>query len=233
MDGRPLLILPQPQVAEREKPRAFGKPPHIPSHTLQSRRITPQFQRLLIQFRSRRAEIHLDPAGAPPEQVIVLETVGAVEEFVKAVKQTGMEWLGEFEEYEIPPDEDFFRDQEHQDVELTGRLYLVMTDQQAIRLMLSLWNHYRKDENYKFPRGLTKWRDVFKHLRTSDYGELRIGYEILECWKTGGAVSSKIKNGYALKLNYGIGKTAEIGIKLGPRSFTFCNRRAEESKGRR
>lgn len=165
MDGRPLLILPQPQVAEREKPRAFGKPPHIPSHTLQSRRITPQFQRLLIQFRSRRAEIHLDPAGAPPEQVIVLETVGAVEEFVKAVKQTGMEWLGEFEEYEIPPDEDFFRDQEHQDVELTGRLYLVMTDQQAIRLMLSLWNHYRKDENYKFPRGFTKWRDVFKHLK--------------------------------------------------------------------
>jgi hypothetical protein len=165
MDGRPLLILPRPQVAEREKPKTFGKPFHIPPHALQSIRITPQFQRLLVQFRSGRAEIHLDPAGAPPEQVIVLETVGAVEEFVKAVKKTGMEWLGEFEEYEIPPDEDFFRDEEHRDAELTGRLYLVMTDQQAIRLMLSLWNHYRKDRNYKFPRGLTKWRDVFKHLK--------------------------------------------------------------------
>ena len=165
MDGKPLLILPQPEVAEREKPKAFGKPFHIPSHTVQSRRITPQFQQLFVQFRSRRIEIHLDPAGAPPEQVVVLETVGAIEDFVKAVKRIGMEWLGEFEEFEIPPDENFFRDREHQEAGLTGRLYLVLTDQQAIRQMLSLWNHYRKDENFKFPTGLTKWRDVFKHLK--------------------------------------------------------------------
>jgi len=165
MAERPILILPQPEVAEREKRKIFGKPPQIPSHDRQSRRITPQFERLLNQFRSRRAEIQLDPAGAPPEQVIVMETVGAIEDFFKAVERIGMEWLGEFEEYDIPPDEDFYKDKKHMDAELTGRLYLVMTDQTAIRQMLSLWNHYRRDEDFKFPWGLTKWREVFKHLK--------------------------------------------------------------------
>ena len=39
----------------------------------------------------------------------MLETVGTVDNFIRAVEQVpGMEWLAEVEEEEIPPDDDFF-----------------------------------------------------------------------------------------------------------------------------
>jgi hypothetical protein len=44
-----------------------------------------------------------------PEEVFVLETVDTVERFIRAVERLpGMEWLGEIEAEDIPPDDDFF-----------------------------------------------------------------------------------------------------------------------------
>jgi hypothetical protein len=99
--------------------------------------------------------------------VIVLETVGPVEEFIVAVRNIeGLEWLGEVEEEDIPPDDDFFvADPEgtRTDKPMRGRVFLVFTSQQALQQILALWDAWREDR--ELPWGLGKWGDVFAQLR--------------------------------------------------------------------
>jgi hypothetical protein len=133
-----------------------------------------QGERLSLQLRElQEASIKRTISGAFPEQVLVLETVGSVEGFLTAVRKVpGMEWLVEVEEENIPPDEDFFRDDSRRDELLSGRLYLILSNQEALGKMLSLWERYRKSAKEKFDRGLNKWREVFKRLKT------------IRCWGT-------------------------------------------------
>ena len=49
---------------------------------------------------------------------------------------------------------------------LSGQLYLVMSDGQALREMLSFWNMYKDDPTAKLPHGLGRWKQVFSQLRT-------------------------------------------------------------------
>jgi hypothetical protein len=99
--------------------------------------------------------------------VIVLETVGPVEDFVVAVRNIdGLEWLGEVEEEDIPPDDDFFvadREGAPTDKPIRGRIFLVFTNQQALEQILSLWKSWKADQ--PLPWGLGKWGDVFAQLR--------------------------------------------------------------------
>ena len=162
MPDRPLLLFPQPEVASRSKPRSFGGQVNLPSHDRQSARLTPMFNQLQSAF----VEIQPTAAGVDPEQVLVIETIGGVENFTNAVKRIeGFEWMGELEEDEISPDEDFF-DEANPDKELSGRLYLVMTNQRALEAMLSLWQRYQANSAVEFDRGLNKFKDVFKSLKT-------------------------------------------------------------------
>jgi hypothetical protein len=118
------------------------------------------------QLQSAFVEIQPTAAGVDPEQVLVIETIGGVENFTNAVKRIeGFEWMGELEEDEISPDEDFF-DEANPDKELSGRLYLVMTNQRALEAMLSLWQRYQANSAVEFDRGLNKFKDVFKSLKT-------------------------------------------------------------------
>jgi hypothetical protein len=163
---KPLLLFPRPASADRDK--GHGRPAslHIPPHTQQGHRLSPQFRQLHQIFNDRRAELQRSTTGIIPEQVLVLEIIGGIDNFIVAVKHIqGMEWLGELDENDLPPDDNFFRDEEHRDGLLSGRLYLVMVNQQAIQQLLSLWNHFKRDEQFVFHRGQTKWRDLFKHLK--------------------------------------------------------------------
>ena len=96
--------------------------------------MAPQLTRLQAAFDDRRAKLRSAPAGLVPEEVIVLETVGPVEDFFKAVKRIGgMEWLGEYELEDIPPDDDFFaldsRGTRSPEKPLQGRLFMVFSGQ--------------------------------------------------------------------------------------------------------
>ena len=167
MPDRPLLLFPTPQLAERTKPknRPFGQL-HKPDVTKQGKRLSPMFAELQDAFEERRVEIQQNATGINPEEVLVIETIGGVENFARAVKQiNGLEWMGEFECVDIVPDEDFY-DEISPDKELVGRLYLVMTNYQALKEMLSLWSLYQANPNMKFSRGLTKFRDVFRCLKS-------------------------------------------------------------------
>ncbi len=163
MPERPLLILPTPgQVGRSDK---SGRPAkfHRPGHQRQGKRLTPRFAALQASFARPRT----DPTGAVPEQVVVLEIVGTVDNFVAAVQHIeGMEWLGEIEEEGIPPDDDFFeQDKKGHRKEgrlLRGRLFLVYSNQQALNQLLSLWKHWKAGQALEY--GLGGWAKVFDQL---------------------------------------------------------------------
>jgi len=165
MPDRPLLLFPTPETADRTKGRGFPGRVHRPTHNRQGQRLSPIFTQLQAAFNARRVELQQTTAGVDPEQVLVIETIGNVENFANAVKRIeGLDWMGEIETEEIAPDADFY-DRKDKTKELSGRLYLVMTNQRALTEMLSLWQHYQNDPDMKFERGLTKFRDVFLCLK--------------------------------------------------------------------
>ncbi len=167
MPEKPLLILPEPGVAPKHRP--FGGAPdiHLPSPSRQRDRFDAKFARLDSIFRRRAAQLQRDLTGVEPEQVLVLETVGSVEEFYKALQGAeGLEWLGDWTRDDLPPDEDFYRTGEHAQEALSGRLYLVLFNRQGLSELLELWAVFKRNpSNPHFRRGFAKWGHVFKQLR--------------------------------------------------------------------
>jgi len=124
----------------------------------------PKFRELQEAIHRNAARMQDAPAGADPEQVIVFETVGSVEKFIGAVKRIpGMTWLADWED-EIPQDDDFYIEGEDEGL-MSGRLYLIMSNQQAIDQLISLFRRYRRNPDEKFDHGLNKWKEAFRRLR--------------------------------------------------------------------
>lgn len=105
MPDRPLLLLPRPSIAEREKERPQFVPNnyHLPCFDRQKERLSEQFESMY------RAFVSDSTAGIEPEYVLVLETIGKIDGFQQAARAVGMEWLAEIEQEEIEPDEDFYQ----------------------------------------------------------------------------------------------------------------------------
>ena len=78
-----------------------------------------------------------------------------------------MEWLAEIEEADIPPDDDFFEvtdsGKRRPDKTLRGRLFMLFTNQDALRILLSMWKEWQ--ENGRLPHGRGVWKRVFERLR--------------------------------------------------------------------
>lgn len=186
MPDRPLLLFPTPETADRSKGHGFPGRVHRPSYDRQGERLSPLFTQLQTEFNARRVEVQQNAAGVDPEQVLVIETVGSIENFANAIKRIeGLEWLGEIETDEITPDEDF-HDENHEENPLSGRFYLVMTNQRALNEMLSLWQRYLSNPNMEFERGLTKFRNVFLHLKDIRRWGVRERIEetgLLDAWR--------------------------------------------------
>lgn len=164
MPNLPLLLLPSPAPAARGNKGGGGSGPAPLAPGRQQVRLGPRLTELNASFESRRVQLQADAVGAVPEDVLVIETAGTVEEFVKALRRIeGFEFLAEYDELEVTPDDDFFSVKEQQRVGYTGRVYLVFTNQAAFGQLLRLWGLWQS--NSPFARGLTKWRDVFALLR--------------------------------------------------------------------
>jgi len=104
--------------------------------------------------------------GLQPEQALVLETVGPIEDFIKAVRRIeGLEWLGELEIDDIVPEHGFEDERDPQKL-LKGQLFLVMTDQRALQEMVGLFGNWQRDHKTRFPVGLAPWKRAFDHLHT-------------------------------------------------------------------
>lgn len=166
MTERPLLLFPTPETASRSTLGGGGGRIRKPAPQRQWDRLSPIFSQLQAAFDARRVEVQQSAAGIDPEQVLVIETVDSIDNFANAVKRIdGLEWMGEIEIDGIAPDDEF-HDETKPDKELNGRLYLVMTNKRALDEMLSLWQRYQANPDMQFERGLTKFRDVFLHLKS-------------------------------------------------------------------
>ncbi len=166
MADLPLLIFPTPTRAERAKRFGGGGKIRVPDTQRQSGRLNPQFQRLQQAMDRQRLALQDNALGLQPEQVLVLETVGSIQNFINAVKKVeGLEWLGESEIEDIAPTHGF-EDERDPHKELSGQLYLVMTDQRAHQDLQSLFNNWQQNPEAKFPYGLAPLRQAFTHLHT-------------------------------------------------------------------
>jgi hypothetical protein len=164
-------MLPRPtEPAEPDKQTGRGGASHLPSRERQAERLNPRFVALQEALRAKSARLLAEASGVVPEEVIVLETRGAVEKFVSAVRRIdGLEWLCEIEEEDIAPDDDFFAKDKHgerSEKPLRGRLFLIFSNHTALDQMVSLWDRWRVGE--KLPHGLGEWSSgwskVFSYL---------------------------------------------------------------------
>lgn len=164
-NGLPLLIFPEPARVHRASQHGGPGRVTFPTSHRQGRRLTPKFNALRHALETEAARVRAIPQGLEPELALVLETIGSVAEFKRAVDRIeGLEWLLEWDEEEIPPDEDFF-DELHPDKPLSGRLFLVMASQRGIDELLRLWRIYVRDESVRFPLGQGRLKYVFRQLR--------------------------------------------------------------------
>jgi len=162
----PLLVFPEPAPAEKAKRHGGGRPPRIPDAQRQAGRLAPQFQRLHQAMDRQRIVLQDNSLGLQPEQALVLETIGPIQNFIKAVKKVqGLEWLGEFELDEIAPDHGF-NDEKDPQKQLRGQLFLLMTDQRALQELQNLFNRWHRNPEAKFPRYFAPWKQAFVHLHT-------------------------------------------------------------------
>ncbi len=163
---QPLLIFPSFQRAERDKGSGGGTLPHAPDRSQQIKRLGPQFKRLQQAFEAERLALQTDSQGLFPEFVLVIETRGRIEDFYRATQAIGIGWLGEIDLDDLEPDDDFYcldKNGQRTEKHLDGRLYLGMTDQQALEQLLKLWERFKKAQ--PLGQGNAKWRDIFSHAK--------------------------------------------------------------------
>lgn len=167
-ENYPLLSFPAPTQADRNKLGGGGSPPHFPGVGRQRARIAPQLAVLQQAFQAKSLKLQHAAPMESPELILVLEVAGTVQNFAKAVgKVPGLEWLVEWAEEQIEPDEDFYVEgRDHQHRAYDGRLFLLGSNQQALAQLLALWNTYQQNPDAPFTRGLTPFRHVFAQLRT-------------------------------------------------------------------
>ncbi len=185
----PLLFFPQPASASKNSlPNRPGGSVHRPAVDRQAERLAPLLTDLEKSFADRRVELQAAPEGVDPEQVLVLETVGRVDKFYKAVQKIPeLDWLGEHDIDNIEPDEDF-HDSEKPEKSLGGRVYLMMSNQKALQQMLNLWERLKRKPKMKFQKadlGLAKIKDVFlllKNVRRWGVKDRLLESELLAGW---------------------------------------------------
>lgn len=180
----PLLVFPLAASVERDKLPPPIKHTHRPTPLRQGVRIGPKFQILQQAFDAQRLQLQQAAAGRDPELVIVFETVGAIDAFIRAVQRVpGLEWLLEAEE-DMDPDDEFF-DEVAPEKPLSGRMYLIGSNQQALEQVLGLWNRYQAEPDVPLPRGFAPWKHVFGQLKDVRYWNIhdRLGDDVLNYWR--------------------------------------------------
>ena len=173
MPERPLVLFGTPSLAEKARRHGGASRYNYPTFDRQVARISPKFQVLQDVVDVGNLTLTNRADGIEPEYTVVFETVGDPSGFDRAIKKLKtqhpeIEWLMELSD-ECSADEDFFAVNDHgvrEDDKAIGiKLFGIMTNLQALRQMLSLWDHFKADENYQFPNGLTGFKHLFKTLK--------------------------------------------------------------------
>ena len=170
MPDRPLILFPSPEKADREHRTSVFTRPVMPSLERQLARLQPSFNLLKSAFEQKALKIQQSPTGMNPEFALVFEIIGSVDNFYTAVKRAdGLEWIFDSETASFDPDDDFYQVDkdtgERVDDVLNGKLYCIMSNQQAMAQLLLLWQRYQNGETDVFKRGFAGLRDVLTHIK--------------------------------------------------------------------
>ena len=158
---------------------------HVPGHARQAERLAPRFQSLQAAFEARRLELQASAHNSDPDLVIVFETVGAVNDFISSAERIpGLEWLAGMIEAQVEPDEDFFSTQ-NGDKALSGKLFLMGSNRQALEEVVRLWELYRAATTNDLGEGLSAWKGLFLHLKEVRFWgpQDRLDDELRQAWR--------------------------------------------------
>lgn len=190
MPERPIILFPQPEVANRTTNQVPPKKIFKPNIGRQLSRLQPSFSVLQEAYNQKRIMIQQSPSGINPEFALVFEVVGTVDSFFTAVKHVnGFEWMFDLSIENIEADDDFYYIDDHgqrEEKDLTGKLYCVMSNQEAMSQLLSLWDRYCRGEQDVFQRGFAGLRDIFiniKNIRQWNSQDRIAETHIVDYWK--------------------------------------------------
>jgi hypothetical protein len=158
---------------------------HVPGHARQAERLAPRFQSLQAAFETRRLELQASAHNSDPDLVVVFETVGAVNDFISSAERIpGLEWLAGMIEAQVEPDEDFYSTQDA-DKGLSGKLFLMGSNRQALEEVVRLWELYRAAPTNDLGKGLSAWKVLFLHLKEVRFWgpQDRLGDELRQAWR--------------------------------------------------
>lgn len=165
----PILMFPKPAPADRTKRKRGASEPHKPEAKENYQRMAPRLEELQEVIRKMDMQIQSGAEGVEPESVLVLETVGRVDDFRTAVQRVpGLEWLME-EDFDAAPDEEFYFENkkgERTNRKLSSRLYLVSTNKEALEMLVNLYAKYSDNPETDFDPGYAGFKSVFEQLRT-------------------------------------------------------------------
>ena len=173
MPERPLILFAQPATADKERQRGGASNFYKPTYDRQKARISPQFAVLQRAFEKGNVRMTSTANAVEPEYTLVFETVGNPSGFYTAVntlktQYPNVEWVMELSNT-CPNNNDFYVIDKHGDrddnKQLSTKIFCVLTNQQALAQILSLWNNYNSNEHFQFERGLTGFKHLFSTLK--------------------------------------------------------------------
>lgn len=213
-EHRPLLVFPSFVAGQRDPGIGRGHRLRPPGREKQGASLGPKLETLRQSFEAERITAQQDPRGLAPEFVLVIETRGRIEDFYKAARNIGMDWLGEIDLEDLEPDEDFYQIDKKtgnaSDKKLDGRLYLAMTNQRALDELLRLWTLYQEGE--PMGKGNAKWQELFdyaKEIRRWGAKDRLLSSGILDEWADCSMDDPKATTFFRLELWYRDGEAGQ------------------------
>lgn len=162
-----LFFRPREQTLIQSSRHPFTDHNHYPGYQIQSQRIPTIFKALQFAVNNRNLQSQVGVDGIDPEFVLVFEVAGSIDSFNLAAKKAGMEWLC-CEDGEGDPDEDFYlvdTNGNRTEKSVPQKIYLTMSNSQALSNLMSLWTQYCNAKDHKLPRGLGAFAHLFAQLR--------------------------------------------------------------------
>lgn len=205
MAERPIILFPTPQLANIDKRKIPIPKVNKPSFETQYNRLQPAFKVLREAFEKKRIQFQNTPIGVNPEYALVFEVVDSVDDFYKAVcKSEGLEWLFDKESFDITPDENFYYDKD-KSKSLSGKVYCIMSNQEAMEQILSCWKRYNDGESDVFAWGYSGLKNIFvniKGVRTWNAVDRIQEKQVMEYWKESLEIDGNFSVPFEIELFY-------------------------------
>lgn len=193
MPERPLVLFAQPSISDKERKHGGTGNFIRPAYSRQIARISPKFAVLQHAIEQGNVRMTTSSNTVEPEYTLVFETIGDPNGFYSAInhlKRTypNIEWVMELSD-NCPNSDDFYmvdsNGNRDDSKNLSTKIFCILTSQEALSQIMSLWNNYKSNEHFQFERGLAGFKHLFDTLYDIHQWGIRERIEdtgLLDCW---------------------------------------------------